>query len=274
MKIGNVTLDVPVMNAACSVAKSFADVEAMAKTRAGAVLIGSITVEPRTINPAPNLQLEDYYSLNSFGMPNKGFEYYKQHLPKMVQIIRDAGKKAILSIAGFSVDDYRQLACLGDEVDLLELNLGCPNVAHSGILSFDLTMIDKTLAAVKQSTRTPILVKVSPYSDPGMLKQVATIFIKHTIAAVTTSNTFPNGIFTYGQSDKKYAGISGKALMPIALGQVHQFRSLLPDAVAVIGVGGIESKQDVQMYLDAGASAVQVATLIVRDGHAAIDRTV
>ena len=59
---------------------------------------------------------------------------------------------------------------------------------------------------------------------------------------------------------------------PIALGQVRQFRKALPETIAVIGVGGIETADDVRAFIAAGATAVQAATVIVRDGHAALER--
>lgn len=277
--IGNVRVANHVMNAACSVAKTIEDVRASSVTKAGTVLIGSITLNPRKINPGPNLQIEDYYALNSFGMPNKGMDYYRKVLPEMVAIIHQAKKKAALSIAGFGTEDYRKLAELGDLVDLLELNLGCPNVNEGGqhheIISFNPLLIEQIIKIVQKVTKTPLMIKVSPYSDPSQLKTVAEVLKKYKIAALVTSNTFPNGIFTGNINNSSlslYAGISGRALMPIALGQVHQFRQLLPESIKVVGVGGIESRQHVASYLEAGADLVQVATLIVRDGHQALDQ--
>lgn len=267
------------MNAACNVAKTISDVEALCKTRAGAVLVGSITCEPRTINPGPNLQIEDLYMLNSFGMPNEGMEAYTTLLPIMVQQINAVGKKSVLSIAGFNVSEFKQLGALGNAVDLLELNFGCPNVhdkkVSTEIMSFNITLIEQAIMAVQQVTKTPLLIKLSPYSNPYQLIKVAELLARLKVAAVVTSNTFPNGVFQpLDMVDAGYGGISGKALMPIALGQVHQFRKALPPQIAVIGVGGIETKEDVSLFLAAGASMVEVATLIVRDGHHAINQLI
>lgn len=280
MNIAGVQIKVPVMNAACSVAKTFYDVRRLSQTNIGAVLIGSVTLKPRSINPGPNLQLDDIYALNSFGMPNKGLSYYRDVLQDMASIIRDSGKKAIVSIAGFSTGEYEELALLGDAVDLLELNFGCPNVlsegGHAEIICFNSELVGEVIQRVKSVTRTPLMIKVSPYSNPAQLKDVAKVLKQHQVAAVVTSNTFPNGVFTsQGEGlSAQYAGISGKALKPIAMGQVHQFRQNLPKSIAVVGVGGIEIKDDVEDYLSVGADMVQAATLIVRDGHAAIDQLV
>ncbi len=283
MKIADITLSSPVMNAACSVAKSPDDILALSQTRAGIVLIGSITLESREGNPEPRWFVGDNYALNSFGMPNNGAAYYAENLPEMISTIHSSGKKVALSIAGFSTDEYVQLAEVADkaQVDFLELNLGCPNVRIDGaqkpIVSFDSQSLKEIVEAVSAVTSIPLFVKLSPYSNPADLGRVAeTIKQTKKVAAVVTCNTFPNGLM-FDESGEpviasELAGVSGQALKPIALGQVRQFRKLLPETIVVIGVGGIETKEDVQLFMEAGAAMVQVATLIVRDGHSAIDR--
>lgn len=284
MRIGSVVVQSPYMNAACSVAKTHEDVAALCKTKIGVVLVGSITAEPRQGNPEPRWFVGEGYALNSFGMPNGGIEYYKTELPKMVKTVHKAGKKFALSVAGFSTNEYTLLALLADMagVDFLELNFGCPNVSINGdqkpIVSFDVESIAEILTAVEAVTQLPLLIKLSPYSNPGELKRVAATLAQHdTVAAVVTSNTFPNGYESVEGNPviaSTYAGVSGAALRPIAVGQVRQFREALPDTIAVIGVGGVESKSDAEQFFAAGASIVQCATLIVRDGHKAIDRVV
>lgn len=273
-----------VMNGACSVAKTPEDVAALAKTPIGAIVVGSITVDKRDGNPEPRWYPGADFSLNSFGMPNGGFDYYEKTLPELVSIAHSAGKKLILSVAGFNVGEYGKLAGLADKsgVDYVELNLGCPNVTIGGkqkpIASFDTGYITEILALVSYTTKLPLFIKLSPYSNPAELKKVAELLSTYeNVAAVVTSNTFPN---SYLSNDDKpvlanvYGGMSGRSLQPIALGQVKQFRDALPDTIAVIGVGGIETKQDVHQFKTAGADAVQAATLIVRDGHAAIGELV
>ncbi len=273
------------MNAACSVAKTLDDISALSKTKIGVVTIGSITLEPRDGNPEPRWFTSDIYALNSFGMPNQGGDFYKKQLPEMVRTIHGGSKKASLSIAGFSTKEYVELAKIADaaKVDLLELNLGCPNVSIDGkqkpIASFDPATIHEIVTAVSEVTKIPLLVKLSPYSNPAELQNVAkTIVDSGKVSGVVASNTFPNGFMsgTNGQPvvASIFAGVSGRAMLPISLGQVRQFRQTLPKNIVVIGVGGIESKEDVERYKQAGAGAVQTATLIVRDGHAAIDRLV
>lgn len=280
MKIGSVTVEPAVMNAACSIAKNKSDVKKLANTSIGAILIGSVTILPRKGNNGLKWLTNDSYSINSFGMPNKGYHYYKKHLPEFTKIAHTHNKKFVLSIAGFSVNEYKQLAGLANNtgVDLLELNLGCPNISIKGqqkpIFSFDPTMIEKIVKTVRGVTAVPILLKLSPYSNPEELGKVAKTISKLPVSAVVTSNTFPNSSMGAIRSTHttKLAGFGGRALQPIALGQVQQFRKLLPSHIKIIGVGGIETKSDRELYQKAGADGVQAATLIVRDGHKAIDQ--
>ncbi len=281
MKLADLTLSTPFMNAACSVAKTHEDVAALCKTKAGAVLIGSITLEAREGNPEPRWFVGEGYALNSFGMPNGGLEFYKTELPKMAQAIHDAHKIAVLSIAGFSTKEYVQLAEMADGsgVDMLELNFGCPNVSIEGrqkpIVSFDPETLQEIIEAVQAVTNLPLAIKLSPYSNPADLQAVAMILTEVNIAAVVASNTFPNGFMANEQGGSvlanELAGVSGKALLAINLGQVKQFRAALPKSIQIIGVGGVETPEAAELYFQAGADVVQAATLIVRDGHAALD---
>lgn len=283
-QLGGVSMQAPVMNAACSVAKSVDDVKALASTGVGMVLVGSITVAPRSGNPEPRWYAGDGFALNSFGMPNEGLEFYKATLPEMINIVHEAGKKFALSVAGFNTAEYVALAQMADTagVDLLELNFGCPNVSIEGkqkpIVSFDTESLSEIIAAVNEVTNVPLMVKVSPYSNPAELIRVAEVINQSkNVAAVVTTNTFPNGYLSEDGNPvlaNTFGGVSGAAMKVISLGQVRQFRAALDDAIAVVGVGGIETAEDAQQYFDAGAEVVQCATLIVRDGHQAIDQVI
>ncbi|MDB5167632.1 MAG: dihydroorotate oxidase [Candidatus Saccharibacteria bacterium] len=282
MKIGTVTVEPAVMNGACNIAKTIDDVKEYAKTSVGAITVGSITVQPRDGNAEPRWFVGDGYALNSFGMPNGGIEFYRENLPEMIHLAHDADKKLSLSIAGFSTDEYVQLASMAEsaKVDLLELNLGCPNISVDGvqkpIVSFDREKMIEIINAVSAVTVIPLMVKLSPYSNPAELKLVADVLTKsNKVSAVVTSNSFPNSTMNVDGKPvivAEYAGFTGHSFLPIGLGQVKQFRSILPESIQVIGAGGIETKADVELYKQVGASGVQATTLIVRDGHSAIER--
>lgn len=282
--IGSIEINTPVMNAACSVAKSVDDITALLATGIGIVTVGTITVEPRAGNPEPRWYTGDGFALNSFGMPGGGVEYYRRELPALVAKAHELGKYISLSIGGFSVDEYVTLAAAAEEigVDFIELNLSCPNVQIDGkqkpIASFDPKYMASIISTVEAVSTKPLFLKLSPYSNPADLMKAAEVAKAGAhVAAVVTSNTFANGYYSEEGSPVvavELAGVSGRSLLPIALGQVRQFRKLLPESIAVIGVGGIESASDAEQYFAAGATAVQAATLIVRDGHEAINKVI
>jgi dihydroorotate dehydrogenase (fumarate) len=282
MNIGGVIIEPAIMNGACNIAKTIDDVKAYVKTGIGAITIGSSTVLPRDGNAEPRWYVGDGYALNSFGMPNGGLEFYRTNLPEMIRLAHDANKKLNLSIAGFSTEDYVTLATMANEVkvDVIELNLGCPNITMDGkqkpIVSFDQEKIMEIINAVSNVTKIPLTVKLSPYSNPAELQSVAQLLAQNAkISGVVTSNSFPNSTMNIDGKPvivAEFAGFTGHAFLPIGLGQVKQFRKALPDSITVIGAGGIETKEDVELYNQVGASGIQATTLIVRDGHSAIDR--
>jgi dihydroorotate dehydrogenase (fumarate) len=272
------------MNAA-GTCKSIEDVRRLAPAAVSAIVVGSGTILERTGNSGQVYQKDpaNRFSLNSLGLPNPGQGYYKENLPQMVEIAHYRGRVLIFSVAGFSELDYVHLACAGYKagVDLVELNLGCPNVwgkeGQKPIASFNSELTAEIIARCSDTTGKKFAVKLSPYSDPTMLERVAEIIARsRAVAVVTTTNTFPNAFgfdgkgkpliqFT-GQSEGSLAGLGGPAMKPIGLGQVKQFRKLLPDSIQIIGVGGINCGRDIWEYGQAGADAVQVATAYIRDG--------
>jgi dihydroorotate dehydrogenase (fumarate) len=217
-------------------------------------------------------------------------DYYRRHLPEMVKLTEAAAKPLVVSVAGFAVDEYASMAyevALAG-VDLVELNLACPNVWDGGaqkrIACFDLgqteAVVRRVAAAVEEAAsvlgrRTPVGVKISPFSDPSALVALGELLadlsrLPGGPAFVTAVNTFANAVaFDHDGRpvvDVGLAGFGGPSLKPIGLGQVRQLRAVLPEAVDVVGVGGVSGGIDVADYLRAGACAVGVATAFFRRG--------
>lgn len=271
--LGSLELEHPLMNAA-GTCKSLEDVQRFVRSDVSAILVGSITMEERQGNEGNVYFKSPHFSLNALGMPNRGAMYYKVVLPEMVRIAHAAGKPLGVSVAGFNTDEYGQLSelCLGSGVDFIELNLGCPNIWDGGvqkrIVSFDPMSVANVLSTVEADFPTDVTlgVKLSPYSDPELLRDVASIIADEPspVRYVATSNTFPNGFAFDGTGHSaigvQRAGVSGGAMKAIGMGQVDQFREYLPVSIALVGVGGIFGGQDVADYLHIGAASVQVST--------------
>ncbi len=264
-------LEHPLMNAA-GTCKTLRDVENLARSAVSAIVVGSITSQARMGNEGQVYWPGQTYSLNSLGMPNPGGDYYGENLPHMVELAHAAGKPLAVNVAGFKPAEYGELAQLAHNggADFIELNLGCPNVWDDGdqkrIASFDPSGIAAILAEIERRVpdNHPVGVKLSPYSDPGMLAEVAQTIKELPISYVATTNTFPNA-FVLDENGKPVinvglAGMSGAAIKPVGLGQVKQLRQLLPDSVQLVGVGGIANGRDMLDYLRVGACATQAAT--------------
>lgn len=266
--VAGVAFEHPVINAA-GTAKSQDDVTRLARSPVAAVTVGSITKEPRDGNGGEVYASRPGYAVNALGMPNRGAAFYREILPGLAAATQAAGKPLIVSVAGFSPDEYGELAHVAADggADLVELNLGCPNVWDGGeqkrIMSFDPELVSRSLRAAA-GIAVPVGVKLSPLSDPVLLAEVAAAVTDAGARFVVSCNTFPNGLVvrTDGRSaiDVGFGGVSGAALKPIALGQVSQLRALLPDHVDIVGCGGVRSGQDVRDLLGAGAAAVGLAT--------------
>lgn len=259
----------------------------LAESKAGAVVFGSITVLPREGNPGYTLDITDMASLNSIGLKNEGAEYWREYLPSIVAVVHDYNKPFILSIAGFSPEDYGELAQLAVEVgvDGIETNLGCPNAIDSGrrhrIAGFDLHLVDEIMSNVwdvvsVSDSKITVGIKVPPYTDPLQLEKTADAIVDQ-CDFVTTMNTLPNaldfkmdGSYLIDVPDG-YAGMAGAAVLPFALGQVKQWSKKLDDFTPVIGVGGVMDEFDIPVYLYAGASAVQTTTALFAQGADYID---
>jgi dihydroorotate dehydrogenase (fumarate) len=274
------------MNGAYIDSKTLEDIEDLAKSSCGAVVVGSISVKPREKNSGQGywLHKEQFYSLNSYGLPNGGLPYFKEKLPLMVKIAHKYKKPLIVNLIGFSKEEFIELIKLAQDsnADMAELNFGCPNVWDNGqqkqIISYHPALISEILEHVKEySPKIKLIVKISPL-PPDILHDVAKIITDSGIVqAVTATNSYPNSSPTTGtggvkKADFVLAGLAGRSLKPISIGVVRQLNEMLPKNIEIIGCGGIGSANDVNDYLNAGAKAVQVATALVEDGLSVFDK--
>lgn len=269
-----ISSEFPVTNAAGH-CKDVDEVKRLARSAVGGIVVGSVTVKPREGNPGQTFYQEGPWALNAIGLRNRGLEYYKEVGPEMVIHAHNAGKPIIMSGAGFSSEEYAELArCAWNAgFDGYEINLGCPNVVDGGkrhrTASFDPFVTEGILEHVfRQDMNIYVTAKVSPMTDSEQISTLATVFGKFHIHAVVTMNAVPNGLLFNNNGkpviqtpDKTgWAGFSGPAIKPLALGQVSQWREVLPSHIQVWGVGGVSTGKDVRDMLRAGASVVQVGT--------------
>jgi dihydroorotate dehydrogenase (NAD+) catalytic subunit len=267
--LADMTLPNPVMTASgCAAAgrelHQFFDVADL-----GAVVTKSIMRDPRSGRPTPRMAETPSGMLNSIGLQGPGIDaFLAVDLPWLVR--RRA--RPIVSIAGSTLVEYAELARrVGQSpgVSAVEVNISCPNVENRGLVfACDPYQAAKVISVVRRETPpgVPVLAKLSP--DVTSIVTVAESVMEAGATGLTLVNTLL-GISIDTESLRPVlggvtGGLSGPAIRPVALRCVWQVHQAMPE-VPVVGVGGIASGQDALEFLLAGASAVQVGTVIFND---------
>ena len=222
-----------------------------------------ISPRPRPGNPLPRICETAAGMLNSIGLENVGAEaFLSQKLPYLA----DLGISVWVNFFGEDMDSYVECARMLDAghagIDVLEMNISCPNIKKGGIEFGTVPAVAHELTRrCVEATRIPIVVKLSPNAAdlPAMAQAVAEagamgVSLINTITgmAIDVRTRRPRLATTYG-------GLSGAAIKPIALRMIHQVHRALP-TLPICGMGGIVNGEDVLEFLMAGASCVQVGT--------------
>lgn len=265
-----------IFNASGAWCASESELHDLGKSSAGAILIKSTTLEPRSGNDKPRFFTNEFGSLNSMGLPNLGPQKYKEIVPAL----RQYNKPILASVAGMSPDHFVPIsqAYLDVCVDALEVNLSCPNLVGKPQIAFDFEKSRHILTEVKAiAGTTPVGVKLPPYPDPIFNAQMAEIIKDLNLDFITTINSVPHCAIIDADNEKfaiknKFGGLGGKYVKPVALGQVRRFYELLEGKVPIIGCGGIENGKDIVEHFLAGASAVQVGTQLMKEGPQVFER--
>ncbi|WP_458862661.1 dihydroorotate dehydrogenase [Acidaminobacterium chupaoyuni] len=226
----------------------------------GSISLKGTTRQPRFGNPTPRIAECESGIINAIGLQNPGIDrVIAEELPKLRKVFH---KRAIANISGFSIEEYVHTAALFDqqeEIGILEINISCPNVKHGG-MAFG-TQPEAAAAvcrAVKQIAHKPVYMKLSP--NVTDIAAIAKAVAEAGADGIVLINTLL-GMRIEPRTGKpivstKMAGFSGPAIKPVALRMVYQAAEAVD--LPIIGVGGIQSADDVIEFLSAGASAVQV----------------
>lgn len=227
----------------------------------GGIMIKATTLEPRFGNPTPRVAETGAGMLNAIGLQNPGLKgVLENELPWLEQF----DTPIIANVAGSQVDDYVEVAkqiSQAKNVHALELNISCPNVKTGGIaFGTDPNMAASLTKAVKEVSSVPVYVKLSP--NVANIVEIAQAIEAAGADGLTMINTLI-GMRLHLKTGKpilanKTGGLSGPAVKPVAVRMVHEVSQAV--SIPIIGMGGVQSAEDVLEFLLAGASAVAVGT--------------
>jgi dihydroorotate dehydrogenase (NAD+) catalytic subunit len=230
----------------------------------------TVTVEPRQGNAPPRLWEVAGGLINSIGLPNKGLDGYLEHdLPWLARL----PVPLIVNVMGFSREQVAELVAAfaeRPEVSALELNVSCPNVETGLVIGADPAEVATLLTQVRPLTDKPLIVKLTPNATD--VQAVARSAQEAGADAVSLINTL-RGMAIDPRTGAPWlggvtGGVSGPAVRPIALAQVHAVAQAVD--IPIIGMGGVESGRDAQDLMLAGATLVAVGTGSFRDPAAGL----
>lgn len=226
----------------------------------GSIAIKGTTVDARFGNDTPRIAECPSGMLNSVGLQNPGLDAVrKSELPELAKVYK---KPIIANISGFSIEEYVNCASALEkesQVGIIEVNVSCPNV-HGGGISFGVTAegVYEVTKAVKAVSKKPVFIKLSPnVRDIASLAKACEdagadgISLINTILAMRIDLNTRKPVLA-----KKMGGLSGPAVLPIAVRMVYQVYEAV--SIPIIGMGGISCAEDVLEMMMAGASAVQI----------------
>ena len=239
--------------------------------RLGAVTTKGVAITPWEGNATPRVAEVYGGMLNAIGLQNPGLDTF---VDRDLKFLKDIDTKVIVNVCGHSEEEYEaavERLAEEDGVDLLEINVSCPNVKEGGIAFgtqakalFDIT------SKLKKKAKQPIIMKLSPnVTDITEMARAAVDGGADALSLINTLTGMKIDIYrrTYALANRT-GGMSGPAVKPIAVRMVNQVASAVE--VPIIGMGGIMTAEDAIEFIMAGATAVSVGTANFHDPDATI----
>ena len=239
--------------------------------RLGAVVTKGVANVPWPGNPTPRIAEVYGGMLNAIGLQNPGIDVFvKRDIP----FLKQYDTKIIVNVCGKTTEDYIEVVeRLGDEpVDLLEINISCPNVKEGGIaFGQDPKAVEAITREVKKYAKQPVIMKLSPnVTDITVMAKAAEAGGADVLSLINTLTGMKIDINRRAFAiANKTGGMSGPAVKPVAVRMVYQVANAV--SLPIIGMGGIATAEDALEFIMAGATAVSVGTANFYNPYATVE---
>ena len=271
VNLAGVELKNPVMTASGTFGSGAEYSEFVDLNRLGAVVTKGVANVPWPGNPTPRIAEVYGGMLNAIGLQNPGIDVFvKRDIP----FLKQYDTKIIVNVCGKTTEDYLEVVeRLGDEpVDLLEINISCPNVKEGGIaFGQDPKAVEAITREVKKHAKQPVIMKLSPnVTDITVMAKAAEAGGADVLSLINTLTGMKSDINRRAFAiANKTGGMSGPAVKPVAVRMVYQVANAV--SLPIIGMGGIATAEDALEFIMAGATAVSVGTANFYNPYATVE---
>ncbi|WP_418452003.1 dihydroorotate dehydrogenase [Candidatus Ventrimonas sp.] len=273
VNLAGVELKNPVMTASGTFGSGAEYSEFVDLNRLGAVVTKGVANVPWPGNPTPRIAEVYGGMLNAIGLQNPGIDVFaKRDIP----FLKQYDTKIIVNVCGKTTEDYIEVVeRLADEpVDLLEINISCPNVKEGGIaFGQDPKAVEAITREVKKHAKQPVIMKLSPnVTDITVMAKAAEAGGADVLSLINTLTGMKIDINRRAFAiANKTGGMSGPAVKPVAVRMVYQVANAV--SLPIIGMGGIATAEDALEFIMAGATAVSVGTANFYNPYATVEIT-
>lgn len=260
VNIAGVTLKNPVMTASGTFGSGAEYSEFVDLNKLGAVVTKGVANVPWPGNPTPRIAEVYGGMLNAIGLQNPGIDVF---MKRDIPFLKQYDTRIIVNVCGKTKEDYCDVVeRLADtEVDLLEINISCPNVKEGGIaFGQNAASVEAITKEIKRYAKQPVIMKLSPnVTDITEMAKAAEAGGADALSLINTLTGMKIDVERQSFAlANKTGGLSGPAVKPVAVRMVYQTANAVK--VPIIGMGGICNAQDALEFILAGATAVSVGT--------------
>ncbi|MCI7067209.1 MAG: dihydroorotate dehydrogenase [Butyrivibrio crossotus] len=260
INLAGVELKNPVMTASGTFGSGMEYSEFVDLNKLGAVVTKGVANVPWPGNPTPRIAETYGGMINAIGLQNPGIDVFCE---RDIPFLKKYDTKIIVNVCGKSEKDYVEVVerLAGEPVDMLEINISCPNVKEGGIaFGQNAANIEHITKAIKNVAKQPVIMKLSPnVTDITEMAKAAEAGGADVLSLINTITGMKIDINrqTFAVANKT-GGLSGPAVKPVAVRMVYQVANAVK--IPIIGMGGIATAEDALEFILAGATAVSIGT--------------